>query len=74
MHAIEMRARVLHSARTAVAAALALATARLVRLPEAYWAPISTLIVMQSTLGAAWTVSKDRLVHARRSRGGRPRE
>jgi uncharacterized membrane protein YgaE (UPF0421/DUF939 family) len=35
--------------------------ARLSKLPEAYWAAIATLIVMQSTLGAAWTISKDRL-------------
>lgn len=35
--------------------------AGLFRLPEAYWAAITTLIVMQSTLGAAFTVSKQRL-------------
>lgn len=52
----------MHSARTAVAAAASLVVARLFALPEAYWAPISTLIVMQSTLGAAWTVSRRRLV------------
>jgi uncharacterized membrane protein YgaE (UPF0421/DUF939 family) len=34
--------------------------ARLFRLPEAYWAAITTLIVMQSTLGAALTVSEQR--------------
>jgi uncharacterized membrane protein YccC len=34
--------------------------ARLFRLPEAYWAPISTFIVMQSTLGAALPVSVQR--------------
>jgi uncharacterized membrane protein YccC len=31
--------------------------AHLFRLPEAYWAPMSTLIVMQSTLSAALPVS-----------------
>lgn len=31
-------------------------------MPENYWAPLSTLIVMQSTLGAAWTVSKRRII------------
>ena len=31
-------------------------------MPEAYWAPITTLIVMQSTLGAAWTISMHRLI------------
>jgi uncharacterized membrane protein YgaE (UPF0421/DUF939 family) len=34
--------------------------ARLFHLPEAYWAAISTLVVMQSTLGAALTVSEQR--------------
>jgi len=52
----------IHSARTAVAAAVALAVARLLQLQEAYWAPISTIIVMQSTLGAAWAISKQRLI------------
>jgi uncharacterized membrane protein YgaE (UPF0421/DUF939 family) len=50
-----------HSARTAVAAVLSLLVARLFRLPEAYWASISTLIVMQSTLGAALPISAQRL-------------
>ena len=35
-----------HSARTAVAATLSLLAARLLRVPEAYWAAISTLVVM----------------------------
>ncbi len=48
--------------RTTVAALGSLLIARLLRLPESYWAAIATMIVMQSTLGAAWTVSKDRLV------------
>lgn len=51
-----------HSARTAFATAGSLAVASLFSLPEAYWAAITTLIVMQSTLGAAWAVSKARLV------------
>jgi uncharacterized membrane protein YgaE (UPF0421/DUF939 family) len=51
-----------HAARTAIAAVVSLLIARSFRLPEAYWAAIATLIAMQSTLGAAWTVSKDRLV------------
>jgi uncharacterized membrane protein YccC len=50
-----------HSARTAVAAVVSLLVARLFRLPEAYWASISTLIVMQSTLGAALPISAQRL-------------
>jgi uncharacterized membrane protein YgaE (UPF0421/DUF939 family) len=53
---------VLHSVRTAVAAVGSLLIARFCRLPESYWAAITTIIIMQSTLGAAWTVSKQRLV------------
>ena len=49
------------AARTTVAAVVSLFAARLVGIPEAYWAPISTIIVMQSTLGAAMTVSRQRL-------------
>ncbi|HKN33686.1 MAG TPA: FUSC family protein [Terriglobales bacterium] len=45
------------TARTAVAAVVSFLIARLFRLPEAYWAPISTVIGMQSTLGAALPVS-----------------
>ncbi|MBE9153784.1 aromatic acid exporter family protein [Cyanobium sp. LEGE 06113] len=60
--AATMRAWALHAARTTVAATLALGLASLARLPDAYWAPITTLIVMQSSLGAAWAVSKDRLI------------
>jgi uncharacterized membrane protein YccC len=51
-----------HSARQAVASAVSLVVARLCKMPEAYWAPITTLIVMQSTLGAAWASSKFRLI------------
>jgi uncharacterized membrane protein YgaE (UPF0421/DUF939 family) len=50
---------VVDSARTAVASVL---VARLLRLPEAYWAPITTLVISQSSLGAALTVSWQRLV------------
>ena len=53
---------VLHSARTALAATISLAAANLFSLPEGYWAPISTIIVMQSSLGASWDVSKQRLI------------
>jgi uncharacterized membrane protein YccC len=50
-----------HAARTAVTAVASLLIARLFRLPEAYWAALTSIIVMQSTLGAAWTISKQRL-------------
>ncbi|HUI43213.1 MAG TPA: FUSC family protein [Terriglobia bacterium] len=49
-----------HSARTAVAAVVSLLVARLLRMPEAYWASITTLVVMQSTWGAALTASGQR--------------
>jgi uncharacterized membrane protein YgaE (UPF0421/DUF939 family) len=51
-----------HLARTTVAAMAALYAAELCKLPNAYWAAISTLIVMQSTFGATLTVSGQRFV------------
>jgi uncharacterized membrane protein YccC len=51
---------VLHSIRTAVGAVVSLLIARFCRLPESYWAAVTTIVIMQSTLGAAWTVSKQR--------------
>ncbi len=48
------------AARTTLAAVTSFLVARLLRMPEAYWATISTIIVMQSTLGAALTVSWQR--------------
>lgn len=56
------RAWLAHSIRTTIAAILSLYVARLVGLPEAYWATITTLVVMQSTLGAALTPSWQRFV------------
>jgi uncharacterized membrane protein YccC len=52
---------IVHAMRTAVAAVISLLIARLFHLPEAYWAAITTIIITQSTLGAAWTLSKQRL-------------
>lgn len=49
-----------HAARTAVAAIVSYLVARQCELPEAYWAPRSTLIVMQSTLGATLPISVQR--------------
>jgi uncharacterized membrane protein YccC len=51
-----------HSIRTALAATAAVIVARLVQMPEAYWAAIATLVVMQSTLGATLTLSFERIV------------
>jgi uncharacterized membrane protein YgaE (UPF0421/DUF939 family) len=51
-----------HSARTAVAVVASVLAARLVRLPETYWAPITTVVITQSSLGAALKVSGQRFV------------
>ena len=51
-----------HSLRTAVACVVSLLIARLFRLPEAYWAPITTVVITQSSLGAALAVSWDRFL------------
>ena len=40
-----------HAIRTAIAATASVIIARLVQMPEVYWAAIATLVVMQSTLG-----------------------
>ena len=53
---------VTHSARTAVAAVGSFTVAGLFRMPESYWAAVSTIIVTQSTLGAAWDASRTRFV------------
>jgi uncharacterized membrane protein YccC len=52
----------IHSIRTAGAATVSVCVARLIGMPEAYWAAISTLVVMQSTLGATVTLSVERIV------------
>jgi uncharacterized membrane protein YccC len=51
-----------HSVRTALAATASVVVARLVQMPEAYWAAIATLVVMQSSLGATLTLSIERIV------------
>jgi len=47
--------------KTAIAGVASLYAARLCQLPEAYWAAISALIVMQSNLGATISASWTRL-------------
>jgi uncharacterized membrane protein YgaE (UPF0421/DUF939 family) len=44
------RESVLDSVRTAFAAVAPLLLARLLKLPEYYWAPISTIVIVQSTI------------------------
>jgi uncharacterized membrane protein YccC len=51
-----------HALRTAFAATASVVIARLIHMPEAYWAAIATLVVMQSTLGATVTISLERIV------------
>lgn len=41
---------VLDAARTTVAAVVSLLLARLLKLPESYWAPISAIVIIQSTI------------------------
>ena len=51
-----------HSIRTAVAVTVSVIIARPMQMPEAYWAAIATLIVIQSTFGATLTLSIGRIV------------
>ena len=54
---LEMRGALITSARTTVATLLSLVLARSLKLPEFYWAPISTIVVLLSTtdpLALAW--------------------
>lgn len=51
-----------HSERTAVTAVASLLAARLVRLPETYWAPITTLVITQSSLGTTLGISWQRFL------------
>jgi len=51
-----------NAARTAAAATLAALLSRLLRLPEGWWAAVSAMVVMQSTLGASLSISILRLI------------
>jgi len=51
-----------HAARTAVGATVALLVTRICKLPESHWAAITTMIVLQSSLGAALSVSSFRFI------------
>ena len=50
------------STRAAIAAVASLYFARQLRLPEAYWAPMSTLIVLQSEVGSIFQISLKQVV------------
>src|ERR1017187_4674298 len=45
-----IRDSVLDSVRTAFAAVASMLLARLLKMPEYYWAPISTIVIIQSTI------------------------
>jgi uncharacterized membrane protein YgaE (UPF0421/DUF939 family) len=49
--------RLVHPARMAIAAALALFASKVLGLPELYWAPIAALIVVQSACNAMMITS-----------------
>jgi len=51
-----------HAVRTAVAATLSVLLARLLGMPEAYWAVIATLVVMQSPLSSTVPLAIQRIV------------
>lgn len=53
---------VVHSVRTALAAMVSLVVARLFGLPEAYWAPVTTLVITQSSLRETLSVSWHRFI------------
>ena len=53
-------AALISSARTAIAATASFLVARQFGMPEAYWAPLITLVIMQSTLGATLKISGER--------------
>ncbi|HUD47099.1 MAG TPA: FUSC family protein [Candidatus Baltobacteraceae bacterium] len=48
-------------AKTTIAAVVALVVAQLVGLPEAYWAPITAVVVVQSDFGTSLTTGWQRL-------------
>lgn len=51
-----------HSARTALTAVASTLAAHLLRLPQTYWAPITTMVITQSTLGSTLAVSWQRFI------------
>jgi uncharacterized membrane protein YccC len=51
-----------HAFRTAVAATISILLGRLVGLPEAYWAAIATVVVMQSPVSSTGPLAIQRIV------------
>ena len=54
---VPWRLAFVHSLRTGIAAMVSVLAARAFRLPESYWAAVTTLVIAQSSLGAALDVS-----------------
>jgi uncharacterized membrane protein YccC len=51
-----------HSLRTAITAIASMLVSELFRLPQSYWAPITTIVITQSSLGSTLAVSWQRIV------------
>ena len=51
------RAALENALKTTLAAVISILVSRLLRLPDDYWAAVTTMVVMQSTLGASFPVS-----------------
>ena len=51
-----------HSARTAITASASMFVAHLFKLPQSYWAPITTIVITQSSLDTTLGVSWQRLI------------
>ena len=56
------RVSALNVARTTLGMVLSVMAASACGLPEPFWAAMTTVLVMQSSLGAAWEISLQRLV------------
>jgi uncharacterized membrane protein YccC len=56
------RVSALNVARMSLATIVSAMAARACGLPEQFWAVVTTVMVMQSSLGAAWEVSLQRLI------------
>src|SRR3954468_17493824 len=53
-----------HAFRTAIAATISILVGRLAGLPEAYWAAIATVVVMQSPVSSTVPLAIERIVAA----------
>ena len=65
------REAVINSARTAVAAVVSMLLARSLKLPEFYWAPISTIVILLSTINPM-TLAWQRFAGTAWEQGGWP--